>query len=460
MNFQSPKKTAPRTGGDFAPGGTEASDAKDDKPFTPKKKTSFQAGATPTPRKKCSTGKSLKDRKQTPFKPGFQNSAENPFMSSASKKPSGVFTPSKAAAFGSTAFGAATQASTPNGFGMPNSFAKKNEGEDSKTTVDSENVPPSKAAFAFGASGGSTFQFPADTAAKVSFGAATANGDDHKKTKSTPFTFGGVSADSASTPLKSSEASSNPFLKQTQTGTSATFACAPPQSRKKPPRVETVEEDLAYAPQTTAGLKKPPVEKDASVEKDAPKTTAGLKKPPLVDEENGLKSKMPPSVDAKEGQKDGNGTNGKPPAKVTAVSGGTAEKRTTVSDGDTVAIDKAQVKDKSDESVAATIADVEESLITWKLLSYKDCSVEEILNMIRDELTVDAINFCEEAKELHSNEIAIRTMEQDLVRLTETMQNTMANQEDAFNTLTAIEAHQKVLESTLVTLEDQVDQMF
>ena len=107
-------------------------------------------------------------------------------------------------------------------------------------------------------------------------------------------------------------------------------------------------------------------------------------------------------------------------------------------------------------------AEAEASLIDWKLLphNYKDCPVEEILNMFRDELEVDTINYVSEVKNLHKSENIIRDSTQTLIQLAQTVQTVMVNQEDVFASFVTIETFQKQMEWELATLENQVDQIY
>ena len=423
---------------------------------TPQKNASFQARATPAPRH-SSTGKSLKNRKQTPFK-----SDSHHCVDSSSPKLSRAFATNKVVGSGTDAFGAATQNENNN----PNGGANIN------TT------------FTFRSSGAPAFCFPNNKTNGMSYD-GTFN-DHTKNVKSAPFAFDDATSNdtSCSTPLKSAEASSNPFSKQGKSDAGTKFA-------KGTPKVETVEDNATNAPKMGSsnpftghatpmfGSAQPASNTETKFDDraTAPKTTVRSKPVSPIPKEGGTQSKMPHYVDDKNGQsgsfkapasapvmaaeKKGtasNGTGGGAEAKrnidaSTGTGGGAKAKRS---------IDAASsgADDKATSDLISARTDVEDSLITWKILSYKDCSVEDILTMIRDELQVDAATYFAEAKKVLGNEIAIRMMEQDLIRASAALQKTMAKQEDLFQTFATIEAFQMEMDSTLEVLEKQVDQMF
>ena len=411
---------------------------------TPQKNASFQEGVVPAPRHSF-PGKSLKNRKQTPFKSDSQK-----YAAAANPKLSCAFSTNKVFGSGPHAFGFGVAPQNENN--NPNDGAEMN------------------ATFGLGSSSAPAFHLPNNKTSGIP-NDGDAN-DQAKRSKSAPFAFDGATANdkSCKTPLKSaeasSEASSDPFLKQDKTDTGKKLA-------KGTPKVETVEENESNAPKmgssnpftgdaTPMFAPAPPAPKTETVsggQANTPKKTVGSKQASPVTKEGGFQSKMPYFVDTKKGQPD----SFKAPLNPTAA----VEKKAGIT-STTGTCGEAKAKHISDASIIAssgaddkTIAqtDVEASLITWKILSYKECSVEDILTMIRDELQVDAATYYMEAKKVLENEIAIRTMEQDLTRAATASQKTMVKQEDLFQTFATIEAFQSETDSTLMVLENQVDQM-
>ena len=93
-------------------------------------------------------------------------------------------------------------------------------------------------------------------------------------------------------------------------------------------------------------------------------------------------------------------------------------------------------------------------------IEYQSLSIEQILNRFQSELETDAISFMNEARRIAQYDSTLRATQLSLSALTNDVSRLMLHQWELDATLQGISSYQSELNTTLDTLERNVDELF